>query len=191
MTRRDAGVLSIASFLIKIACRRLPVEIRDEYIREWIGELHAILDDPDRRWWLSRATQTILYAADQQRSTLAMTGVQWWRALGTLVSKTALAVVFGALVAISPMAGHGIGKYVFSGGEQGKINSAKNRLLHSMLVALCALPVGLFTLGPAVTAAIASGILVTNIALFFATGWSALSAEFKAARAKELQLDRP
>ena len=45
--RGDRSLLRIGGYLIGLASRLLPGEIRDERRREWTAELPAILRDPD------------------------------------------------------------------------------------------------------------------------------------------------
>jgi Na+-transporting methylmalonyl-CoA/oxaloacetate decarboxylase gamma subunit len=201
MRRRDACVLSFASLLIGTACRRLPAEIRDDCTREWISELHAILDDPDTRWWLRRATHAIVFAADQQRTTIALANVKWWRLLlESLTGPTSrvfgvltvagLGLVFSVLTVIAPMAGYGSGKYLTSGGDSSNVSNAKNTIIYATTGMIGVLAAGLILLGPTITLAIAGGGLVLNIMSFFmAVSPKTLAAMIKAARAKKLQPD--
>jgi hypothetical protein len=55
----------LAEYLIRRACRRLPVESRDDRYREWTAELHAILHDPGTR----RSLRAIAYAVGHTSST--------------------------------------------------------------------------------------------------------------------------
>ncbi|KJE25416.1 hypothetical protein FF36_00029 [Frankia torreyi] len=60
-------ILGLAERMIRLACRRLPEDARDERYREWTAELPAILHDPDIRSASRRALRVLLFAADQHR----------------------------------------------------------------------------------------------------------------------------
>jgi hypothetical protein len=62
---------------VRLACRRLPQDIREERYREWAAELPAILHDPQIRPAPRRAVRTLGYAADIFRGT-SMTPVRAW-----------------------------------------------------------------------------------------------------------------
>ena len=64
MSARDR---SMAEYLIRRACRRLPDDIRDDRYREWTAELPAILADPTVHWQALRTVSALLYAADHAR----------------------------------------------------------------------------------------------------------------------------
>ncbi len=61
--RAERRLLRIGEYLIARACRRLPIETRDERYREWAAELPAILRDPDTRLAAHRAVRMLRYAA--------------------------------------------------------------------------------------------------------------------------------
>jgi len=95
--RGDRSLLRIGGYLIGLASRLLPGEIRDERCREWTAELPAILRDPDTRLAAHRAARMLGYAA----------GAVWGSALaagGARGRLTAvMAVVVGLLTANSLM----------------------------------------------------------------------------------------
>jgi hypothetical protein len=62
------GAQRIAGHLIRRACRRLPVDHRDERYREWAAELPAIFGDPDIRFAFLRSARALRYAAGVSRS---------------------------------------------------------------------------------------------------------------------------
>jgi hypothetical protein len=72
--RGERRLLRIGEYLITRACRRLPVETRDERCREWTAELPAILRDPDTRLAARRAARMLRYAADTIRGTALAPG---------------------------------------------------------------------------------------------------------------------
>jgi DivIVA domain-containing protein len=96
--RGERSLLRIGGYLIGLASRLLPGEIRDERCREWAAELPAILRDPDTRLAAHRAARMLGYAA----------GAVWGSALaagGARGRLTAvMAVVVGLLMASSLMA---------------------------------------------------------------------------------------
>lgn len=53
----------IAEYVISKACRRLPLDMRDERSREWTAELPAILHDRDIRLGLLRSARALHFAA--------------------------------------------------------------------------------------------------------------------------------
>jgi hypothetical protein len=62
------GAQRAAEFLIRRACRRLPVGMRDDRYREWTAELPAIWHDPGIRIAAVRSARTLLYSAGTYRS---------------------------------------------------------------------------------------------------------------------------
>lgn len=71
MNRGEAGtdgwVLPVAVLLIDGACSRLPEPGRSERAREWIAEVHAILEDRGLSRW-RRAVRALRFAAGQYRT---------------------------------------------------------------------------------------------------------------------------
>lgn len=63
----DGWVQPAAVLLIDGACRRLPESERTERAREWIAEVHAILDDRGLRRW-RRSVRALRFAAGQYRT---------------------------------------------------------------------------------------------------------------------------
>lgn len=63
----DGWVQPAAVLLIDGACRRLPEPERTERAREWIAEVHAILDDRGLRRW-RRSVRALRFAAGQYRT---------------------------------------------------------------------------------------------------------------------------
>lgn len=63
----DGWVLPLAALLIDEACRRLPEPERTERAREWIAEVHAILDDRALGRW-RRSVRALRFAAGQYRT---------------------------------------------------------------------------------------------------------------------------
>ena len=61
-------VCALAQRLIRHACRRLPVDVREECQREWTAELPVILDDPEVRFAVRRMLRVLMFAADQRRT---------------------------------------------------------------------------------------------------------------------------
>jgi hypothetical protein len=57
------GVRLLAECLIRLACRSLPADIRDDRYREWTAELPAILGDPDIRPRIRRDLAAVRFAA--------------------------------------------------------------------------------------------------------------------------------
>ncbi len=72
--RAERALLRMGEYLVGLACRRLPHEIRDERYREWAAELPAILQDPGIRLAPHRAVRMLLYAADTLRGTALTPG---------------------------------------------------------------------------------------------------------------------
>ena len=68
----ERPLLRLGEFLVRQACQRLPLEVREERYREWAAELPAILHDPQVRPAPRRAVRMLAYAADTVRGT-AMT----------------------------------------------------------------------------------------------------------------------
>jgi hypothetical protein len=68
LTRRPLAQ-RLAEHLIGHAVRDLPDDTRDEYYRECVGELFAILHDPDVPSGLRRSNRALFYAAGHIRST--------------------------------------------------------------------------------------------------------------------------
>jgi Phospholipase_D-nuclease N-terminal len=62
-------VRQLAEHRIRMACRRLPADMREECYREWAAELPAILDDPDGGRRLRRAARALSYSAGVSRAT--------------------------------------------------------------------------------------------------------------------------
>lgn len=63
----DGWVQPVAVLLIDGACRRLPELERTERAREWIAEVHAILDDHALGRW-RRSARALRFAAGQHRT---------------------------------------------------------------------------------------------------------------------------
>ena len=66
---RAPRVQRLAEWLIRAACRRLPVDERTERGREWTAELPAILDDESIRPPLRRALRALSFCAGISRTT--------------------------------------------------------------------------------------------------------------------------
>jgi hypothetical protein len=62
-------VQRIAEWLIRVACRRLPADVRAEHCREWAAELPAILDDQSIRPPFRRALRVLGFCAGISRTT--------------------------------------------------------------------------------------------------------------------------
>jgi hypothetical protein len=67
--RGERQLLRIGEYLVSLACRSLPPDIRQERYQEWAAELPAILHDPQIRLAPRRATRMLAYAADTLRAT--------------------------------------------------------------------------------------------------------------------------
>jgi hypothetical protein len=63
----ERRLLRLGEYLVRLACQRLPQDIREERYREWAAELPAILHDPQVRPALRRAVRMLGYAADTVR----------------------------------------------------------------------------------------------------------------------------
>jgi hypothetical protein len=72
--RWERQLLRSGEYLLGLACRRLPSEIRDDRYREWAAELPVILHDPDVRLTWCRALRMLRYAADTIRGTALTPG---------------------------------------------------------------------------------------------------------------------
>ena len=70
--RGERPLLRLGEYLVRQACARLPLAVREERYREWAAELPAILHDPHTRPTPRRAVRMLAYAADTVRGT-AMT----------------------------------------------------------------------------------------------------------------------
>jgi hypothetical protein len=70
-TRGERQLLRIGEYLVSLACRRLPPDIREQRYREWAAELPAILHDPQAGLAPCRAVRMLAYAADTLRATTA------------------------------------------------------------------------------------------------------------------------
>ncbi len=88
--RGDRSLLRIGGYLIGLASRLLPGEIRDERCREWTAELPAILEDPDTRLAAHRAARMLGYAA----------GAVWGSALAAGGARGRLTAVMAVLVGL-------------------------------------------------------------------------------------------
>jgi hypothetical protein len=71
----ERQLLRIGEYLVSLACRSLPPDIRQERYQEWAAELPAILHDPQIRTAPRRAVRMLAYAADTLRGT-TMTAVR-------------------------------------------------------------------------------------------------------------------
>ncbi|MFD1152237.1 hypothetical protein [Saccharothrix hoggarensis] len=164
--RRDRAVRRIATFLLGLAWRRLPVDSRDEWLREWHGELSAILaPDGDRGW--RRTARALLFALDQHRGIPALCESTWPRTLGKAALTSAVVTIAVSAAAVSPTFLGGSG-YLVSGRDSGKISTAKNWVIYATLLGLVAYPVGwlLIGLGPVLVVA---GVMVAVNLLLCAT----------------------
>jgi hypothetical protein len=65
--RFERRLLRLGEYLVRLACRRLPQNIRAERCQEWAAELPAILHDPEVRFGWRRAIRVLSYAADTIR----------------------------------------------------------------------------------------------------------------------------
>jgi hypothetical protein len=65
--RGERQLLRLGEHLVRLACQRLPRDIREERYREWAAELPAILHDPQIRPAPRRAVRMLGYAADTLR----------------------------------------------------------------------------------------------------------------------------
>jgi hypothetical protein len=59
----------IPEWLIRVACRRLPADVRGERCREWTAELPAILGDESIRPAVLRALRALVFCAGISRAT--------------------------------------------------------------------------------------------------------------------------
>jgi hypothetical protein len=71
----ERQLLRIGEYLVSLACRRLPPDIREERCREWLAELPAILHDPQIGSAPRRAGRMLAYAADTLRGS-TMTAIR-------------------------------------------------------------------------------------------------------------------
>lgn len=163
-SRRDRAVLLLSGMLVRLACRRLPASTRDEWIREWTSELPAILNDTEVRSWLARAASTVLFAVDQQRSTLALASTNWWRVLGRYVAAAVLTAAFASSFAIG--IGVGVGKYLISGGDSGAVSNAKNIVIYGLCISVIAYPLVGLVYGLDVMALLVGMAGVLNVVSF-------------------------
>ena len=76
MSRRPPGTQHLAVYLICFSCRCLPEDMRVDYFFEWIGELSVFLTDPEIRPQARRNLRALLFAADNMRGVLRMTGIR-------------------------------------------------------------------------------------------------------------------
>jgi DivIVA domain-containing protein len=72
--RGERRLLRIGEYLIARACRHLPAGARDEWYREWVAELPAILRDPGVRPAARRAARMLRYASGTIRGTALTPG---------------------------------------------------------------------------------------------------------------------
>jgi hypothetical protein len=63
----ERHLLRIGEYLVSLACRSLPPDIRQERYQEWAAELPAILHDPQIGTAPRRAVRMLAYAADTLR----------------------------------------------------------------------------------------------------------------------------
>jgi hypothetical protein len=71
----ERQLLRIGEYLLSLACRSLPPDIRQERYQEWAAELPAILHDPQIGLAPRRAVRMLAYAADTLRGA-TMTAVR-------------------------------------------------------------------------------------------------------------------
>lgn len=62
MATSKQRVLAWSEWVIRQACRRLPIAERGKRVREWTNELPEILADPDVRFSWMRAVRTLMFA---------------------------------------------------------------------------------------------------------------------------------
>ena len=111
--RGERQLLHLGEYLVRLACQRLPRDVREERYREWAAELPAILHDPQIRPAPRRAVRMLGYAADTLRGTaITPVGAQR-RAPGmtaalSLVLVACLAVVVSDIWAIVQAPGHAL-----------------------------------------------------------------------------------
>jgi hypothetical protein len=96
------GAQRIAEWLIRLACRRLPADVRAERCREWAAELPAILDDPAIRPTFLRTVRALAFCIGISRTTRQLsrsaragsrpTRNPQWRTGAMLARPTGLAV---------------------------------------------------------------------------------------------------
>jgi len=88
--RGERLLLGIGGYLIAVASRLLPGEIRDERCREWAAELPAILRDRDTRLAAHRAVRMFSYAA----------GAVWGSALAAGGARGRLTAIMAVVVGL-------------------------------------------------------------------------------------------
>jgi hypothetical protein len=74
-------VQRLAESLIRLSCRPLPEDTRDERYREWTAELPAILHDPSIRSQTRRDLRALRFAAGHARTSLHLPKGWWWAIL--------------------------------------------------------------------------------------------------------------
>lgn len=93
MRTTDSHTHLTAERLIRLACRILPADVRDEHCEEWTAELPAILADPNVRSPLRRRMNTLQYAAGTvaaaRRSSYLSINAIAWDSLAQLVHEVA------------------------------------------------------------------------------------------------------
>ena len=65
--RGERPLLRLGEYLVRQACARLPLAVREERYREWAAELTAILSDSDIGSGLRRSARALSYAAGVSR----------------------------------------------------------------------------------------------------------------------------
>jgi hypothetical protein len=96
--RAERAVLRTGEYLVGRACRRLPLETRDQRYREWTAELPAILHDPQIRLAPHRAARMLGYAADTLRGSAMAPGPAPRRPGATLAAILGLLFVAALVV---------------------------------------------------------------------------------------------
>jgi hypothetical protein len=108
--RGEHQLLRIGEDLVRLACRSLPPDIRQERYQEWAAELPAILHDPQIGTAPRRAVRMLAYAADTLRgTTMTATRRQAFRSTTEfyLMVVVGLAALAGTSWAIVQAPGHG------------------------------------------------------------------------------------
>jgi hypothetical protein len=76
VSSRPSLAQRLAVCLIVFSVRRLPEDVRVDYFYEWMGELPSFFTDPEIWPQARRTLRALLFAADNMRGVLRMTGVR-------------------------------------------------------------------------------------------------------------------
>jgi hypothetical protein len=79
MSSRLPATQRLAVYLIWRSCLRLPEDVRVDYFCEWTAELPAFFTDPEIRPQVRRTLRGLLFAVDNMRGVLRMTGLLGFR----------------------------------------------------------------------------------------------------------------